>query len=167
MLCRWDTAGKADRHPVETEADAGHPGLWGETAGGGGDGALHGIPAPAQTLGDTVHSGKGTGMHTLNPAHTHTTQASFESLFFKVNISLVFLHSILREWASKSCCSSPNSWRRSRSPCCMWLMCIDLYRWEIFICQCDLWEYLCSMIIYFGKLFKGRFFYCYWIPIRA
>lgn len=52
---------------------------------------MYGVPAPAQTPGDTVHAGKSTGIHTLTDACVcQTTQACSESLFSKVNVSLFF-----------------------------------------------------------------------------
>ncbi len=29
---RWVSSGEADRHPVAAQTDAGHPGVWGDTA---------------------------------------------------------------------------------------------------------------------------------------
>lgn len=60
---RWVSSGEADRHPVAAQTDAGHPGVWGDTARRG-NGSLHGVPAPAQNTRDTLHAGKSTGTRT-------------------------------------------------------------------------------------------------------
>lgn len=70
LVQRWVLSGEAHRHPMEAQTDAGHPGVWGETARRG-NGSLHGVPAPAQNTRDTLHTGKSTGRST-QPQDTNT-----------------------------------------------------------------------------------------------